>query len=41
MLFLNNAGGGSKDTESRLPQTRLGGLAGLEENPEELWPLIA
>jgi hypothetical protein len=41
VLLLYNARGGSEDSESSLPQTGLGGLAGLEEDSEELWPLIA
>jgi hypothetical protein len=41
MLLLNNSGGSSEDSESSLTQTRLRGLASLEEDSEELWPLIA
>jgi len=41
MLLLNNAGCGSEDTESSLSQTRVGGMASLEEDSEELWPLLA
>jgi hypothetical protein len=41
MLLLNNSGSSSEDSESSLTQTRLRGLASLEEDSEELWPLIA
>lgn len=41
MLLLNDSGCSSEDSEGSLAQTRLGGLASLEEDSEEFWPLIA
>lgn len=41
MLLSDNAGGGGEDPERSLAQTRLGGLAGLEEDRQQLRPLIA
>lgn len=41
MLPLNDAGGGGEDAERSLAETRVSGLAGLEENTKQLGPLVA
>lgn len=40
MLFLNNSWSGRKDPKGGFPQTRFGGLTGLEENREQFRPLV-
>lgn len=41
VLLLDDTGGGCEDSEGSLSETRIGRLAGLEENTKQLRPLIA
>ena len=41
VLLLDDTGGGCEDSEGSLSKTRIGRLAGLEENTKQLGPLIA
>ena len=41
VLLLNDTGGGCEDSESSLSKTRIGRLAGLEQDTKQLGPLVA